>query len=650
MEPPRFARQLANRIEVNENEPVHFEARIQPASDVKMTVEWYHNGAPLAAAHRFRPMFDFGYVALDILYAYPEDSGTYTLVARNELGEVQSNLELIVNSKKTLYLDPHHPEGLERIRELEQDRTKPLEYPADRECDNPPNFIGDLSDKELNEHEDIHLALKVTPVNDPTMVVEWFVNGQPLLTGSRVKASNDFGFLTMDIRSAIAEDSGVYTVKATNALGEASRQCRILVKPHAVVLSQTQHEESLGKIHEIENLNKYGRTEIEDKKPEGPPRFVQSLPGNIGEVEEGHPLHMECQVRPTGDNTLTITWLKDGHSIPTGHRFRTFHDFGFVSLDILDVYAADSGTYTCVAKNALGQAETSLTFTCKELLIILQYEWLLNGHPLMKAHRFVLSHDFGFIALNILYMYPEDSGTYTLIVRKAAGEAQSTVDIDCAVKGNMITESFHPNSIQRIRELEMPLQPPEERPEAPRMASQIVRAPPPQVDNVHESQTLHLEAQIPPLTITRVVEGESVRLECRLQPVNDPTLKVYWTLNGQPIPEGSRFMPARNFDYVNLDLLAVFGEDSGVYSCRAVSELDEATTSCTVKCQPTDALLLDTQHQESWNQIQDIENRRPDESIYEEPEKMLPSFVVPLPSHLGEFQEGSPVHFEGQVE
>ncbi|VDM50390.1 unnamed protein product [Toxocara canis] len=446
MEPPRFARQLGNRIEVNENEPVHFEARIQPASDVKMTVEWYHNGAPLAAAHRSRPMFDFGYVALDILYAYPEDSGTY---ARNELGEVQSNVELIVNSKKTLCLNPHHPEGalfeentvlkyfegLKRVRELEQDRMKPLEYPADRECDNPPNFIGDLSDKELNEHEDIHLASKilVTPANNPTMVVEWFVNGQPLLTGSRVKASNDFGFLTMDIRSAIAEDSGVYTVKATNALGEASRQCRVLVNPHAVVLSPTQHEESLGEIHEIENLNKYGRTEIEDRKPEGPPRFVQSMPGNIGEVEEGHPLHMECQVRPTGDNTLTITWLKDGHSIPTGnlcessnryflkifhvlaffvgivneaqrdiemrlviekhieglesfglrifeiiffggpegHRFRTFHDFGFVSLDILDMYAADSVTYTCVAKNALGQAETSLSFTCKAKAAIL---------------------------------------------------------------------------------------------------------------------------------------------------------------------------------------------------------------------------------------------------------------------------------------
>lgn len=44
-------------------------------------------------------------------------------------------------------------------------------------------------------------------------------------------------------------------------------------------------------------------------------------------------------------------------------------------------------------------------------------------------------------------------------------------------------------------------------------------------------------------------------------------------------------MPARNLDYVTLDLLAVYGEDSGVYSCRAVSEFGDATTSCTITCQ-----------------------------------------------------------------
>ncbi len=33
-------------------------------------------------------------------------------------------------------------------------------------------------------------------------------------------------------------------------------------------------------------------------------------------------------------------------------------------------------------------------------------------------------------------------------------------------------------------------------------------------------------------------EGDSVRLEARVQPVGDPTLKVHWLKNNQPISQG----------------------------------------------------------------------------------------------------------------
>lgn len=39
-------------------------------------------------------------------------------------------------------------------------------------------------------------------------------------------------------------------------------------------------------------------------------------------------------------------------------------------------------------------------------------------------------------------MYPEDSGTYTLIVKNAAGEAKSVADIDCKAKGSMVCILF----------------------------------------------------------------------------------------------------------------------------------------------------------------------------------------------------------------
>ena len=115
------------------------------------------------------------------------------------------------------------------FQELEQDRRQGIAEVEDRTCDAAPKFLNDLPDVQLNEHENIHVDLRVTPVNDPTMVIEWFVNGRPLLTGSRVKTLNEFGFIALDIKGAIAEDSGCYSVRASNLLGEAIRQCQITV-------------------------------------------------------------------------------------------------------------------------------------------------------------------------------------------------------------------------------------------------------------------------------------------------------------------------------------------------------------------------------------------------------------------------------------
>jgi hypothetical protein len=75
----------------------------------------YFNGKPLVAAHRFKSMFDFGFVALDILYAYPEDNGVYTVVASNELGEARCECQLIVHGKKAMQTDSQHPQSMRRV-------------------------------------------------------------------------------------------------------------------------------------------------------------------------------------------------------------------------------------------------------------------------------------------------------------------------------------------------------------------------------------------------------------------------------------------------------------------------------------------------------------------------------------------------------
>ena len=45
----------------------------------------------------------------------------------------------------------------------------------------------------------------------------------------------------------------------------------------------------------------------------------------------------------------------------SGHKIKPQYDFDFVALDLLNVYPEDSGTYTCTARNALGEATTTST-------------------------------------------------------------------------------------------------------------------------------------------------------------------------------------------------------------------------------------------------------------------------------------------------
>jgi hypothetical protein len=46
---------------------------------------------------RFTETNNFGFVALDILYCYPEDSGTYTCRAKNIVGEAMTSANLSVH-------------------------------------------------------------------------------------------------------------------------------------------------------------------------------------------------------------------------------------------------------------------------------------------------------------------------------------------------------------------------------------------------------------------------------------------------------------------------------------------------------------------------------------------------------------------------
>lgn len=105
---------------------------------------------------------------------------------------------------------------------------------------------------------------------------------------------------------------------------------------------------------------------------------------------------------------------------------------------------------------------------------------------------------------------------------------------------------------------------------------------------------------------TELVEGQSAHYECRIEPYPDSTLKVEWLHNGKPLTTGHRFRTAYDFGFASLDILTVYGEDAGEYTCRATNHLGQAkssivtrVTSKTFRLSIKNDLLIDILYSES---------------------------------------------------
>jgi titin len=136
----------------------------------------------------------------------------------------------MLTAKESISYETQHEGALQKIQYLEGDRRHGRE--EDEEAVNEkPQFGRPLRNLEnLTEGQSAHLEATLTPVNDPTMRVEWYCNGRPIPQGHRFKTTYDFGFVALDVLYAYPEDSGNYMCKARNAIGEAVTTCSIKVK------------------------------------------------------------------------------------------------------------------------------------------------------------------------------------------------------------------------------------------------------------------------------------------------------------------------------------------------------------------------------------------------------------------------------------
>lgn len=106
------------------------------------------------------------------------DRGVYTCVARNALGEASTAAEMTVVSKDGVLVESQHPEGLEKIRYLEDDSRYARTVKEETSISIKPKFLGPLKGtNKIVEGQKAHFEIRLEPQNDTTMIVEWYFNG-----------------------------------------------------------------------------------------------------------------------------------------------------------------------------------------------------------------------------------------------------------------------------------------------------------------------------------------------------------------------------------------------------------------------------------------------------------------------------------------
>lgn len=699
LSPPRFVTELRGTTEMYEGQTAHFEAQVEPIHDPNLRIEFYHNGKPLPSASRFHITFDFGYVALDIQKLVAEDAGEYTVRAVNALGQCKSSINLKVIVGDSIIREPQHPEGLDKIRQLElntpfrrPDGPEPLTLQR-------PVFTQPLQNIDvISEGQTAHFEARLIPVGDPTLRVEWYRNEKPIEDSSRITKQHDFGFVSMDISHVREEDQGVYICRAVNALGEAVTTASMRISTQAGILMDTQHPEGMRKIIQLEQPTPRRADEPEHVFEK--PIFTNLLTGPA-ELWEGQTAHFEARVVPVGDPTMRYEWYVNGVELKMGSRFKTTHDFGYVSLDITSVVSEDSGVYTCRAYNAAGEAVSSTGMKVKSKSTIagdpllpdswkqiqlkeaamnrvpdmfvdstpqlapvftthlqsqdnlaegqhvfleaqveprtdpnLRIEWFKNGVSLTTGARIRSTFDFGHVTMAINGLRADDSAIYTCKATNQVGEAVSTCTLKIADKHWLLGDSLHPDSLPKIQSLEAPRA---GRPEAP--------------DPTYEGPIF-----ISHLNNVECTEGDNVHFECNVEPSKDPNMKIQWFVNGKELPAAARYKTTHDFGYIALDIIHSYAEDSGVYTCKATNSRGTASTSGTLKCKSTQVMYLDTQHPQGpqgLEAVQEVEQAAADKLKRQtsQPEKQYPKpvWIVPFEPEL-HFAEAQPLHLEGQVE
>ncbi|NXE21879.1 TITIN protein, partial [Ardeotis kori] len=367
---PHFVERLRN---VSVKEGSRLEMAVKATGNPNPDIVWLKN-SDIIVPHKY-PKIKIegtkGAAALKIESTARQDAAWYTATAINKAGRDTTRCKVNVEVE---HAEPEPerrliiPKGIYKAKEIAAPELEPLHLRYgqeqweegdlyDKEKQQKPFFKKKLTSLRLKQFGPAHFECRLTPIGDPTMVVEWLHDGKPLEAANRLRMINEFGYCSLDYGVAYSRDSGVITCRATNKYGTDHTSATLIVKDEKSLVEESQLPEGrrgLQRIEELERMAHEGAlpaVALDQKEKQKPELVLVPEPARI---LEGETARFRCRV--TGYPLPKVNWYLNGQLIRKSKRFRLRYD-GIYYLDIVDCKSYDTGEVKVTAENPEGFIE-----------------------------------------------------------------------------------------------------------------------------------------------------------------------------------------------------------------------------------------------------------------------------------------------------
>lgn len=371
---------------------------------------------------------DDNVATLIIREVFPEDTGTFTCVAKNSVGFASSTTELTVETPLS-----DHGSDATALSRKSLSRESSL---ADILEGIPPTFSKKPRAQYVDENSDVILECRLVAIPEPEIV--WLFNGkviQPEEQNVRVVVESDMHMYCtlVHIPKVHKNQEGTYEVIATNREGES--------KLPIILKVRTKDNEKPQVLEPLRNVT----------------------------IREGESVVLNAQI--VGNPTPKIAWFKDGKPLKTNIK----SDRDTHSLTLISPTKESAGEYTVKATNSMGTVETTAHVTVEEFSAnaqppffverfegqrvpqkgkielpaivsgnpVPEIKWLRNNAPLLPSDRVQLSYDGENIKLVITNADSnEDSGDYKCVASNPMGKVSHGARVVVEVEDVIFTKKL----------------------------------------------------------------------------------------------------------------------------------------------------------------------------------------------------------------